>query len=48
LKPANEWLAVYAPAVKERLASYIPELAPKLSDQDILAMQMVSQSKELR
>ncbi|WWD19579.1 hypothetical protein CI109_104040 [Kwoniella shandongensis] len=41
LEPANQWLAVYAPKVKERLSGLMPEVAKELNDQDILAMQML-------
>ncbi|ORX36155.1 histidine phosphatase superfamily [Kockovaella imperatae] len=41
LKPANQWLKVYAKGIKERLHSEIPHFARELSDQDILAMQML-------
>ena len=40
--PANKWLKVYAARIRHRLKGEIPSLAPELSDQDILAMQMVS------
>lgn len=42
LKPANEWLSVYAPRVRHRLAEHMPHLVKDLNDQDILAMQMAS------
>ena len=41
LKPANEWLAVYAPRIRKRLQVHLPKLVDELTDQDILAMQMV-------
>ena len=41
LKPANQWLAVYAARMKDRLRDHIPDLVDNLNDQDILAMQMV-------
>ncbi|RXK39846.1 hypothetical protein M231_02903 [Tremella mesenterica] len=41
LKPANQWLAVYAPRVRQRLRKHIPDLVERLNDQDILAMQML-------
>jgi hypothetical protein len=39
--PANKWLSVYAPQVRERLRQYLPDLVDELNDQDVLAMQMV-------
>lgn len=44
LKPANEWLSVYAPRIKKRLShpKLLGKLADDLSDQDVLAMGMVS------
>jgi len=35
-------LAVYAQRVRSGLAEYMPDLVDELSDQDLLAMQMVS------
>jgi acid phosphatase len=40
LEPANAWLSVYAPKIKERLSGDLSKV--DLSDQDVLAMQMVS------
>ncbi|WVQ84695.1 hypothetical protein IAT38_006851 [Cryptococcus sp. DSM 104549] len=41
LAPANVWLGIYAPRIRERLSQIIPEVAAELNDQDILAMQML-------
>ncbi|KAK1926605.1 histidine phosphatase superfamily [Papiliotrema laurentii] len=41
LVPANKWLSVYAPQVRERLRQYLPDLVDELNDQDVLAMQML-------
>jgi hypothetical protein len=40
LRPANKWLSVYAPKIRERLNETLGNVG--LVDQDILAMQMVS------
>ena len=43
LKPANQWLSVFAPRVRKRLSDkkLLGKLAKELSDQDVLAMGMV-------
>lgn len=39
LKPAGVWLSTYAPRVRQRLATLIPDVP--LTDNDVLAMQML-------
>lgn len=39
LPPAETWLNVYAPRIISRLKLIVPDLAPELSNMDILAMQ---------
>ncbi|KAK8853162.1 hypothetical protein IAR55_003863 [Kwoniella newhampshirensis] len=41
LEPANQWLSVYAPRIRERLGGRMPKVVKELNDQDILAMQML-------
>ncbi|GHJ85260.1 hypothetical protein NliqN6_1662 [Naganishia liquefaciens] len=38
LKPAAEWLHVYAPRVRQRLNDVVPRIAERLEDMDVLAM----------
>jgi hypothetical protein len=45
LKPAQKWLSVYAPRIRKRLSSHLPHIASDLTDQDILAMHMVSSAQ---
>lgn len=41
LKPAAEWLHVFAPKIKDRLRGVVPQVAEKISDEDVLSMFML-------
>lgn len=41
LEPAGKWLNVFAPKIRERLTSVVPEIAKRVDDRDILAMMML-------
>lgn len=41
LEPASQWLGVFAPKIRERLASVVPTIAKELEDDDIMAMSML-------
>lgn len=38
LKPAEQWLHIYAPRIRQRLGDVVPRIAERLDDMDVLAM----------